>query len=265
MTLHDQHIHSKYSHDSNESLTAYLDKAKNLGCKYFVTTEHYDLDVSCIHKDLVADFSMLKEELNQLKSQYPSLQFLLGIELGYRKDYLEEMNEILNKEKFDLINLSIHDSKDDDFYYYRYFEKKGEINLLHKYFDIMIEATATFTNYNVLSHLDYGFKTVYLVNKNIKISMFEKQIKIIFQNIIKNKKALEINTKVQEALNDDEHLKYLLKLYKSLGGKRVTLSSDAHNVSRYLSKFAYYQKIIKECGFDYLVYYIKQQEYYFYI
>ena len=61
------------------------------------------------------------------------------------------------------------------------------------------------------------------------------------------------------------YLKYLLKLYKSLGGKRVTLSSDAHNVSRYLSKFAYYQKIIKECGFDYLVYYIKQQEYYFYI
>ena len=88
------------------------------------------------------------------------------------------------------------------------------------------------------------------------------QIVINPENKVYNK-ALEINTKVQEAINDINHTKYLLSLYRQMGGEKVTLSSDAHSKERYLSNFDYYKNIIKECGFNYLVYFVKQKEYHY--
>lgn len=263
MTLHDQHVHSKYSVDSDEALINYIQIASDKGCKYFVTTEHFDLDLVEHHEDWMVDYSALKQELKNYCKLFPNMEFLLGIEVGYRKDKLAQIEEQLSSETFDVINLSIHDSKNADFYWYKYFKKYGEKKLLNQYFDIMIEATSNFEHYNVLSHIDYGFKTVYLQNKNIKMSEFEDKLKVIFKNLIARGKALEINTKVQEAIDNIEHTQYILSLYKNLGGTRITLSSDAHIRERYLSSFNIYKDLIKACGFDYLVYFVKQKEYHY--
>lgn len=265
MVLHDQHVHSKYSNDSNEDLKKYLDIANKIGCNYFVTTEHFDLDLIEFHDDWIADYESLNKELQILTNNYPNINMLLGIEVGYRKDKLDLINKKLNEFDFDVINLSIHDNEIVDFYWYKYFEKYGIENVMKDYFVAMIDATANFTKYNVLSHIDYGFKTIYLENKTHKISKYEEYLKCVFKNLIKNGKALEINTKVQEAINDDNHTKYILNLYKSMGGVKLTISSDAHSCERYRSSFEHYIKIIKECGFDHLVYFIKQKEHKFII
>ncbi len=265
MKLHDQHVHSGYSADSNENIKNYLDKVSKLGCKYFITTEHFDIDLVEFHDSWIADYDALEEELKTLQKDYPNLTMLIGIEAGYKYDKVDEVLKKVNSKDFDVINLSIHDGPNIDFYWYKYFEKFGEEKAIKLYFDLMIKATSTFPKYNVLSHIDYGFKTLYLQNKLRKISDYEIYIKEVFKNLIKNGKALEINTKVQEAINDDNHTLYLLKLYKEMGGTKLTLSSDAHSVDRYLSSFDYYVKLIKECGFEYLVYFIKQKEYKYYI
>jgi len=44
MKIHDQHVHSCYSLDSEQSIKEYLNKATDLGLKYFILTDHYDLD-----------------------------------------------------------------------------------------------------------------------------------------------------------------------------------------------------------------------------
>lgn len=261
MMIHDQHVHSKYSVDSNQELEPYIKRALELGCKYFITTDHFDFDLVEHHINWTVNYDELKKELKALANKFPNITILLGIEMGYRSDHLDDINNQLQKEDYDLINLSIHDNEYADFYWDKYFHKYGIDNLMNAYFDEMIEATSTFFAYNVLSHIDYAFKTVYLMDNSLKISKYEDKIIKVMNNLIKNKKALEINTKVQEAINDDNHTKYLLKLYKSLGGTRITLSSDAHSVERYKSSYEYYKKIIKECGFCYLVYYIKQKEY----
>lgn len=260
MIIHDQHVHSKYSADSNQELEPYIKKAIELGCTYFITTDHYDFDLVEFHNDWTVDYDSLKKDLEKLHKIYPQITPLLGIELGYRKDHLDDMLTQLAKEKYDLVNLSIHDNEYADFYWEKYFNKYGKDFLINAYFDEMIEATSTFFDYNVLSHIDYGFKTLYLMDRTYKMSMYEEKIKQVMINLIKNKKALEINTKVQEAINDDNHTRYILNLYKSLGGTRLTLSSDAHSVERYKSSYDHYLKLIKECGFDYLVYFINRKE-----
>lgn len=261
MKLHDQHVHSMYSMDSTEKLVSYIQKAIQLGCSYFVTTEHFDLDMVDGQVDWTVDYASLKQEYKKLQSQYPQISLLLGIEVGYRKTYLDQINAQIQSESYDVVNLSIHENDYADFYWPKYFEQYGVHQLLTAYFDEMIEATTHFTNYNVLSHIDYAFKTAFLMDSTLKISTYEEQIKKVYQNLITHHKALEINTKVQEAIHNDEHTRYLLQLYKQVGGLRLTLSSDAHSVDRYESSFQHYMNIIQSCGFDYLVYYIQRKEY----
>lgn len=259
MTIHDQHVHSKYSADSTQELDPYFKKANQLGCKYFVVTDHLDFDLTEFNQDWTVDFENLKKDLINLQSQYSNITPLLGIEVGYRKEYLDKINTQIASENFDLINLSIHDVKGIDFYWPKYFEKYGIDKLMDIYFDEMIYATTTFQNYDVLSHIDYAFKTIYEMDNSYTIEKWEDKITQVFKNLIKNNKALEINTKVQETINNHFHTKYLLKVYKELGGRYITLSSDAHTVERYLSSFEIYKQIIKEAGFDYLVYFVNRK------
>ena len=77
-----------------------------------------------------------------------------------------------------------------------------------------------------------------------------------------DEKALEINLKVQEVLLT-KHTKYILNLYKSLGGKYLTLSSDAHELDKFRLHFDKYIKIIKDSGFDNLVYFVNRNKYLF--
>lgn len=263
MYIHDQHVHSKYSMDSNEELENYYKIAASSGCKYFVTTEHYDLDLVEHNSEWTIDFSKLNKELALLQKKYQGLTSLLGIEIGYQKKVLNRINEVLNSEHFDLINLSIHSNDYVDFYWPKYYEKYGINEVMNSYFDQMIEATANFQNYDVLSHIDYAFKTIYLMDKtkSTKLSDYENKVKQVLKNVINNDKTLELNTKVQHSIGDVEHTKYLLNLYKSLGGINLTISSDAHSAERYLDDMSYYQKIAKECGFDHLVYFVNRKKY----
>lgn len=259
--LHDQHMHSHYSEDSKEDLKAYLDIANRQGIKYFMTCEHVDYDPPTFKKSWIADFDALRKECKTLIPLYPNITFLYGIELGYREDHYLDMMNMLRDHKFDLVQLSAHDDGIHDYYLKESF--MDTYNDLCSYFDQVFKAISSFSDFDVLSHFDYGFKTARMVNPNEDIKLYEDKLIKIFNKIIKDNKALEINSKVQNTINDDEYLKYILNLYYSLGGRKLTLSSDAHKVENYRLNFDKYIAMIKDAGFKYLCYYIDRKEYHY--
>lgn len=261
MVLHDQHVHSNFSEDSNEEILNYYLKAKELGCKYFVTTEHIDYMPSMSDHDWLCDFKKLKETLSLIKTSDGPIP-LLGIEMGYRVDYLDSILKVLDEHDFDLINLSVHDSGKYEYYFVSNFEELGIKKTIKMYYEQILDAVKRIKKFNVLSHLDYCYKTVYKIDKTYKFIDDYDLIKPILEYLINNDKALEINIKVQNAL-PESHLVEFLKIYKDLGGTRLTLSTDAHSLDRYKEKFDKYIKIIKESGFNYLCYFVKQKEYHF--
>ncbi len=263
--IHDQHCHSMYSFDSKEKLENYFKIADSYQVKYLVTTEHIEFNCVYNNQDWKVDYDALKEDFKKCHLKYPHITPLLGVEIGYRYDALDRMTSLIKSQPFDVVNMSIHDNGVYDYYDQPTFIKVGILKMLDIYFDNIIDALDHFTDFNVLSHFDYGFKTAYLIDNNLTINLFEPKIKTIFKKLINLNKALEINFKVQSLLNLD-HLKLFLKWYKELGGSKLTLSSDAHKMEAlndYYMSQAKYLQIIKDAGFNYLCYYIKRKEYHY--
>ena len=262
MVLHDQHVHSSYSVDSTQPVSAYYNYAKKLGCSYFVTTEHIDFDMKPDGKDWLVDFDSLIRDLNDL-SMDGGPKPLLGVELGYQKKYIDRLNSIASSHNFDLINLSIHDSGECEYYFKDDYLNYGIDTVMNIYYNQMLDAVTCFDNFDVLSHMDYAYKTIYKMDHKYKMEDYNEIITKILKKLIEKGKALEINTKVQGAFTDDSHLVYLLKLYYSLGGRKITISSDAHKLERYLESFDKYKELAKSIGFTYLCYFVKRVEYHF--
>jgi len=265
MVLHDQHVHTSFSFDSEELAENYIKEAIKRGCEYFVATNHFDINLYNKHNDFIFDIEEENKELKKLQEKYSNIKILHGIEVGYK--YFKKDNaktkKILQSYSFDLINLSVHDYKDIDFYYIDIYYKKGVDKILNIYFNQVLNLVKENPDYDVLSHIDYGFKTPYLNDKSLSIKRYENILKEIFYELVKNDKTLEINTKVEDMIDDKEHLLYILKLYKECGGKNLSLSSDAHQLNRYMISFDKYMSLIKNAGFDYLVYYVNRKKNYY--
>ena len=260
MILHDQHVHSYYSFDSEQPIEEYLIKANEIGLDYFILTDHCDLNYLDKGEDLFFDIKKENEELKLLQEKYPQIKILRGIEIGYKPSEISRINNIIKDNKFDLINFSLHESDKIDYFFKEEFQKLGIDNTLNLYFQRQIEALENFSDFDVFCHLDYGFKTAYLMDNSLKIYKYEKQIIKIMQEVIKKDKTLELNLKVQEVL-PLEHTLFILHLYKSLGGQNLAMSSDAHDIKRFRIGFDKYLRIVKEAGFDSLIYFVNRKKY----
>ena len=259
MILHDQHVHSYYSFDSSQSIEEYLALAKKLGLSYFILTDHCDLNYLDKGKDLFFDIKKQNLKLERLQKDFSDIKILRGIEIGYKPSEIIRIEKIISLNNFDLINFSLHESDGIDYYFVEEFKKHGIEKTLKNYFQQELEAITNFNNFDVFCHLDYGFKTAYLANNKVKINDYEEDLRKIMCALIKKEKALEINIKVQSVL-PLEHTKYILNLYKKLGGKYLTLSSDAHEITMFRYDFDKYLKLIKECGFDSISYFVKRKQ-----
>ena len=261
MRIHDQHVHSYYSFDCKQPIEEYLIKATALGLSYFVLTDHCDFNFLDKENDLFFDVKKQNEELNDLQIKFPSIKILRGIEIGYKPNQLNRIKDLINNNKFDVINLSLHESDEIDYFMKSEFNRLGIDETLTIYFKRQVEMAKDYDDYDVLCHLDYGFKTAYLIDNNLKIEKYAGYISKIMKEVIKKGKTLELNLKVQEVL-PIEHTIYILNLYKSLGGEDLTMSSDAHEVSRFCKGFDYYTEVIKKAGFDHLTYFVNREKYF---
>jgi len=262
MKYFDQHVHSSYSHDSNASLEKYILTAIELGQENFVVTDHCDIYTPDSPYSYYSDFSKEKIEIEELRKKYPQIHIMQGIEVGFNPSAIDKHMQIIRDIDAQLINLSIHYYYDIDFYVNTYNNKEETDKMMRIYINYATKACKEFPDFDVFSHIDYGFKNAYYQIPTLDISEYEPELKEFFEALITRDKVLEINTKVQDRIYDNfKHLRYLLRLYKSLGGKLISLSSDSHRNDEYRRSFDKYLKIIKEEGFNELCCFVDRKRY----
>lgn len=229
--IFDSHMHTIFSSDSEMKLedAIKVSKAKDLG---LIITEHIDLDYP-LPNEFRCDVPKYLSAYNNSRSE----SLLLGIEIGMAMPTLEENEAIPKKYDFDMVIGSIHSVDGLDIYSSGNSLKLEEYEFYLRYYKNMLACVQSYKDFDTLGHIDYIYRYAPFTNPQINIEPYKDIVYEIMKTLISNEKSMEINTR---RLHEKEAAKALFKVfefYKSIGGKYVTIGSDAHSKDAIGSNF----------------------------
>ncbi len=219
---YDSHVHGDFSTDSQTTTAALIKKAKELNIGITIT-EHYDLDFPKKNK-FIFDIDQYFKTYSKIRND----NFLLGIELGLKNNCAEGNKKINDDYDFDYVLGSVHFVDNIDIFSKDCYEGKTKKQSYERYFENILDCVKSHNFIDSLGHIDYIARYSIYEDKEIYYEDFKNIIDEILKTIIKNEIILEINTR---RFKDEKHIQNLYRIYsqyKKMGGKYVTIGSDAH-------------------------------------
>ena len=223
--LFDNHIHTKFSADSEMQSEEAIRQAGELGIG-LVFTEHYDFGYP-----YKMDFTFSPEDYWKEYQSLRGEQLRLGVELGMTRESREANARFIRQVPFDLVIGSIHLVNQVDIYYPEFYEEKEKEETYHAYFTAMAEEAAV-QEMDVLGHIDYIARYSPYENPEIDYGSFQEEIDQVLRTVVERGIVLELNTRRLEKRLAMKELVPVYRRYAELGGKYVTLGSDAHTADR---------------------------------
>ena len=135
------------------------------------------------------------------------------------------------KYPFDFVIGSSHVVHGIDPYYPHYYDGRSEDEAYLEYFESILENLHTNVDFDVYGHLDYVVRYGGYENKVIDYEEFRDILDAILAELIKKDKGIEINTSgIRYGLPNPHPNIDIIRRFKELGGKIITIGSDAHKV-----------------------------------
>lgn len=262
----DIHLHTSFSHDSDEPMENYVKAAVNAGHGVIGFSEHYDYDcVTDYGREFLAPLGDYDKAVAALKSRYGgNIEILKGIELGYAKTSVAENLRVVNENRFDYVINSVHTVPPfGDCYFPEFFEGKTIKQAYGAYFDAVLESVYAPYDYQIVGHIGYVARYCRCGEPRVKYEDYAAVLDEILKAVIKLGKCLEINTSVGISGNGFLPDEDVLARYLELGGEKITFGSDAHRVSKYMYGAERVKKLLSDLGVKKACYY-KNKECNFY-
>ena len=256
--LYNNHMHCYFSGDSEAPMVDMIETSIDNNLAGITFTDHLDLDY--YHEpnrfDLdIDEYRKCYEKLTSNGMYQNKIEVLWGIELGLQPHLADRHREIVSTYNFDFVIGSTHQVDKEDPYYPEYFEKYGIKGGVRRFFEVTAENINAFKDFDSYGHLDYIIR----YNDEAKKLPYEDYNDIIddiLHLLIENDKALEINTGAFKfGLLEPNPCIATINRYKELGGKLITLGSDAHRTTQIGVGYDKITSILKDCGYNsYFVY-----------
>ena len=220
--IFDSHLHTKFSADSQMEIKDAIAAAdrENIG---LVLTEHLDFDFPA---DDLFEFDP-HAYMNEY-APYRSDKLYLGVEVGMQEHTKEQSLEFIKKVDFDQVICSLHILDKQDLYYKSCYEHKDKQSVYTNYLSSMAKLIAIHDFADILGHIDYICRYAPYNSADITLSDYQDLVDNIWQTILNKNIIPELNTR---RFNNSNNIPALLKLYEryaNLGGKYVSIGSDAH-------------------------------------
>lgn len=259
MMFADMHTHCEMSHDSVCKIEDMLLAQRAKGVNIFAVTDHCD---TLLYKemDIYAPIKQASDEVKRLRTQYPDMEILTGVELGDGFLFPDVTKKVLSLCDYDVVIASTHfitvDTLNTSFSDVNFANVDMETirRYLTAYFDDLIKTAETVEG-DILPHIDYAFR--YVVGKyhrDVQMADFAPQIDRLLRRLVERGMALEVNT-----AHPDGVMPFLLKRYYEMGGRFITLGSDAHTPENAALRFAEAASVLRDIGFT-ETYYYKQRK-----
>ena len=262
----DMHTHSEYSHDSVCKIEDMLLSQLKKGTEIMAVTDHFDT-ASFRDYDVFSPIKEAHTTVKKMNDKYSEFLILSGIEIGEGFWYPEIYKKVMELADYDVVIGSVHLVKYKSLtmaYSKIDFSELSEteiVEYMDAYFDDMMTMLEEM-DFDILAHITSPLR--YIKGKyriDVDMSQYEEKIDKILCNIIQRGIALEVNTSSVGCLNDFMPTKEILVKYYDMGGRLITLGSDAHNVERASYKFKEAVEMLKEIGFSSICYYKNRKPY----
>ena len=253
MILADLHSHTDFSGDCQTTAEDMLAKAKEIGLKYYAITDHHDLDFPKYDISFTVDIQSYTAALQSLKAENSNdFKLLAGIEFGLQPHLNDELLAIDNTEFFDIIIGSCHLADGQDPYQKVFFEGKSRDEAYRQYFEATLKSVQALDGFDVLGHLDYAIRYWPGAGpRQYDYSLFADVLDAILETLIRKEIALEVNSAGYPYKLNQPHPSYeVLTRYHELGGRLLTIGSDAHITKNIASHFDIIEERLKAIGFE---------------
>lgn len=220
--IFDSHSHTAFSADSDMRAQDALQKAQESDVG-IVFTEHLDLDYPG-----KLDFTFDPHAYWQAYEPLRGERVRLGVEIGMWEQTRERSAAFVKEVPFDLVIGAIHLVDGGDIYYPEFYAGRQKSEVYHRYYEQMAENLRRHDFVDVLAHIDYIARYAPYDNPEIAYGDFCEDIDEVLRAVIETGTVLELNTRRLGSRRALKELVPVYRRYRELGGRYVTIGSDAH-------------------------------------
>ena len=255
--MFNSHIHTNHSHDCKVPMEEMILASIDAGFQGIAITDHFNADV-CVSANHYAKVTSSVKEARILAEKYKDKIIIsAGVEVSdviRKPDYTARLLKALNP---DIVIASVHNVfmnsmprnlsridfgklTDDEAY-----------KIIKVYFSELAKVSEN-TDFDILAHLTLPLRyTNGKYGKKLTLDGFTKEIEKILLTLIKREKALEINTsEADHQLFDFMPDEEIVRKYFALGGRLITLGTDAHKSENIAVGFNEAKRMLRKTGFD---------------
>ena len=264
-SLADLHTHTTHSHDGKQTVSQLREAAHKAGLSYVCVTDHCDflLNDDAFNRQVQKAIYGSFDDVSAVSREENRFRLFAGLELGQERHAPEIAAETLRGRDWDFVLGSIHNTKGDHDPYYIDFTgwtQQQVWALMDKYLEELTDLAQN-GDYDSLAHITYPLR--YIVG-NYGFHMDEKAMApaydVILKSVISRNKALEINTGgIRKKIGLPSPDLPLAARYYELGGRRITIGSDAHYVEHMGADIAPICPQLKAIGFEGICVFEKRQ------
>lgn len=247
------HIHSKFSFDSELEPEFIVENSIDKNYEIISITDHLDFNP----KDPAYGYYKYEdaEILNgRLQDKYNKIRVIFGVEIGYEKTREQEIKSYLYEKNFKIKIGSIHCMEDTIISDWMKKFKDDEIEYAAGLYYDELHNLILSGSFNVIGHFDYYKK--YAMNTSIAMNIWKKfylKIENIFKEGIDRDIFPEINTSgIRQQPKESYPSIEILEIYKDIGGRYISIGSDAHKKEDLDFGIIETEEIVKKFGFKIL-------------
>jgi len=249
----DYHMHTTLSKDGRNTAAEMCEAALGQGLREICFTEH--LDFARQDDDYgFLDWGACTAAIAEARARYAGrLVIRQGLEFDFRSAFGSEPAEVLATMPCDFRIGSVHTAAGRHLYNLT----KGPapdtsvLREVHAAYLAEVEALAASGLAGTIGHFDYIYKQLPHIVGPMRDEAYWRKAGRILERCVAAGTALEINTHhmLDRGLGMAADVE-ILRRYRALGGRRVTVGSDAHRREEIAHSFAAAEQTLREAGFD---------------
>jgi histidinol-phosphatase (PHP family) len=249
----DAHLHTDLSPDSQVPMELYAAQAFELGIPEIALTDHLDFMPGAPAYEY-ADYPRRERLIRELRERWAGkVRIRFGVELTYESRYEDEIREHLRTNSYDYSIGSVHAMSDGPYAKHRIASFVAGKTLAEAVAPYLAEVAGAIRSglFDTIGHLDQCKRWLLPWFPTSAYAAAPDLYEPLLAALVESGSALEVNASgLRYPERETYPAAWVVARYRELGGRRVTVGSDAHLPHSFAFGLEEAYEIVAAAGFD---------------